>query len=110
MSSFSRIASGDVRSLENFDPQITACYTWKIATEATTTPPAGDADEPAEHMFRSARFFSKVAESLRKSQVAANNAQIHILRQREEIQRFMENHSSSVSSQEFNQCNEEIAT
>ena len=52
---------------------------------------------------------SEVAESLRKSQLVANNTQLHILNQQEAIQRFMETHSSSVSSQEFDQCNKEIA-
>ena len=54
--------------------------------------------------------FSEGAESLRKSQLVASNTQLNILKQQEAIQRFTETHSSSGSSQKFDQCNKEIAS
>ncbi len=70
----------------------------KKATEAATTPPTGDAHNPTEQMPQSASAFSKVAESRRKSQVVANNAQMHILRQEEEIQRFINSFFQRIQS------------
>ncbi len=51
-----------------------------------------------------------MAETLSKNQLAANQAQLHLLKRQEVMDEFMKQHSTSVSSREFAQTNKNLVT
>ncbi len=54
--------------------------------------------------------FSKMAETLSKNQLAANQAQLHLLKRQEVMDELMRQHATSVSSQEFARTNKNLVT